>query len=442
MASDKSVNKNNESPSSSSDSESCVDESLKSIGSLKLDQLKRELRSAGIKFDDKMHKPELQAILCLCMLGYLASGQTANQDAVQTIAQWCKIPLPDLGKELDDRKMKRLGIPKWERVERLILNDLTSKSALRVPQRYTLTYLGTSFVISESRNNGKSTKKGGKIVISRGGKSISGESPTSQVEPKLDPEAVSPDVVNLLVSSIYNMIVVTRNVGRIHGYSPRDRKGLLEDLDDIPRIDNAAQLKDLLAASPTSSTKLLRWICDTYGSQFVVLSEDHRIRGFEADTPQFAVLGSTGEAPIIMRKSGNGDKPEGTLLFHGTSIANLLPILSDGFNSPKGLCLTAEPNHAMGYAQNMWLPKRAHWKHSPFQDYGVLLGCRVVAQEEPDPNEIAILEHPTLATVRYLFLIPPPRFGPPRKTVEISMLAGFKAIREGNGRTLGEQQAS
>jgi hypothetical protein len=65
-----------------------------------------------------------------------------------------------------------------------------------------------------------------------------------------------------------------------------------------------------------------------------------------------------------------------------------------------------------------------------------LLGCQVAGQEKPLPNESFLLEHRNLAAVRYLFLIPPPILGPARETITGPILAGFKAIRAGDGRTL------
>lgn len=59
-----------------------------------------------------------------------------------------------------------------------------------------------------------------------------------------------------------------------------------------------------------------------------------------------------------------------------------------------------------------------------------------MGQEKPLPNESLVLERQDLATVRYLFLVPPPVFGPARDTVVDLMLAGCEAIRKGEGRTL------
>ncbi|CZR63320.1 uncharacterized protein PAC_13217 [Phialocephala subalpina] len=408
MASD---NESTRSSDSGSESGGDVDASLRSISNLKLEHLKKELGKAGIKFEEKAPKPELQAILALWTLGRLVSGQTTNQDAAQTIEKWCKMPVPKLGEVMGKRKMKNYTkLTKWERVESLIKDEFDEPDDKSV------------------KSTAKSAKKSG----SRGGKSTAGESSSAQTESKLDPQEVSSDVVNLLVSSIYNMVVTTRKFGSIHGYGPKGCTALLDDLDSIPAIKDASHLKDLLAATRTSSMKLLRWICDTYGSRFVVLSDDNRIRGFETGIPQFAVLDDTGEAPAVTRMSDNG----GPLFFHGTSIASVLPILTDGFKASEGLCVTAGPNHAIGYAHNIWLKKRTYWKNSPYPNYGALLGCQIPGQEEPVANLQLNFTHPELVTVRYMFLIPPPKFGPTIETVEPAMLAGIKAIREGKGRSL------
>lgn len=283
--------------------------------------------------------------------------------------------------------------------------------------------------------------KTSKKAATRGGTAKSGKGSDTQIVPKPAPEDVDPAVFNLLISAVYNTVFITkRPPSYIRGYKTKEHKVLLEALDNIPLIEDTAQLENLLSGSSTPSTKALEQICEQYGSRFVVLHDKHHLRGFEDDLPQFAILGSTGEPSTVRRKAGDG--PGSALLFYGTPLANLLPILTDGFTYPDGLCAASEPNHAIAHAQNVWQHKRNYWKNSPFGKHGALLGLQVAAQEQPLLYEEIMIKYQTLATVRYLLLISPLAFGPLRKVVESLMLAGLKSIREGDGRSLGKELAT
>ncbi|KAF8848594.1 hypothetical protein BDZ45DRAFT_753644 [Acephala macrosclerotiorum] len=397
-----------------------LDLSLSSMAMLKLPELKKHLKKDGVSFNDNDQKADLQAITALWKLGKLVSGEKAPRDAVETTAEWCKMSVSDLKKVMDKRKVKyKEKEPRWTLLEHLIDDEFGS-----FDDKPTST-----------------AQKGSKKAATRGATPKSGKSSATQSVPKLAPEDIDPAVVNLLISAIYNSVFITKRApGNIRGYKTKEYKVLLEALDNIPLIEDAAQLEELLSGSSTASIKVLRQICEEYGSRFVALADKHRFPGFEDDLPQFAILGSTGEPSTVRRKSGHG--PSSALLFHGTPLDNLLPTLLNGFDYPDGLCVTSEPNHAVSRAQNIWQPKRSYWKNSPFENHAALLGLQVAAQEEPLPYEEIMIKHQSLATVRYLFLVPPPAFGPPRKIVESLMLAGLKSIREGDGRSLGKEEVT
>jgi hypothetical protein len=89
------------------------------ISKLRKDDLKERLMEAGIKFDDGLRVPELQAVCALYQQGIIGRGDTPDSNLVQVVSQWIKLSVSALIKLLNEKKLDTSG-HKWDHIEILI----------------------------------------------------------------------------------------------------------------------------------------------------------------------------------------------------------------------------------------------------------------------------------------------------------------------------------
>jgi hypothetical protein len=169
-----------------------------------------------------------------------------------------------------------------------------------------------------------------------------------------------------------------------------------------------------------------KWVMETCGSLLQEATGSLKIRGFPDDTPQFIVHKPEMQLQTAFeqRKSRLGSSK---LVFHGTPLPNLQPILQGGFKGGRdgAVWVAKDPLTSVGYALKgrMGGGRRmfygaggfgaANTPQSLYFSYGALLGCEFVDDRRFRKGFIVELDETTCTSdrhaimVRYVFLVPP-----------------------------------
>jgi hypothetical protein len=218
------------------------------------------------------------------------------------------------------------------------------------------------------------------------------------------------------------------------GLNPRNPNPMFAQ----PRINpvNSGQSQ----GPPSSMDEVKKWVIETCGGHLEEATGSMKIRGIPDDIPQFVVHKPATQLQTVFkdRKSRLGSM----LMFHGTPLPNLQPILQGGFR-PGVVWVAREPSWSIGFALKgqrhagrpggmaggyrdfMTLPQIEKLLQSPYCSYGALLGCeyveatgqwtgrgrgvgppRVRAGGGMQLGTACTYDHHAVM-VRYVFLIPP-----------------------------------
>ena len=135
------------------------------------------------------------------------------------------------------------------------------------------------------------------------------------------------------------------------------------------------------------------------------------------------------------------------ILFHGTSMDRLYPVLAQGLRvlsgTPlqkhgaahgTGIYLSREPSYAMSFASSARTVKAASAffnSRTDFNNVQVLLGCEHAGNDTGarSSSQIHVITDPTRVIVRYIFLVPPGAQMPKAQHLKIPMLSTFSTLR-------------
>jgi hypothetical protein len=209
-------------------------------------------------------------------------------------------------------------------------------------------------------------------------------------------------------------------------------------LDGLPKLRHCVETKWLGQPQQT----ILEWIRTTPRSYLIRAPPGFEIPGLPGTQQYLVANGPLSKQRQFDDAMGRTNSPVGRLVFHGTTISCLFPILCEGlrvmrgaravntvnYGKPNGIYLAEEPRTSTAYYSK---PIGRTWANSRFQNaeglgYHVLLACELA-------DETAQLVHvetdEAKVMVRYVILFPPGFPCPARATIEDGSKSVFSQLR-------------
>jgi hypothetical protein len=196
---------------------------------------------------------------------------------------------------------------------------------------------------------------------------------------------------------------------------------------------------------PPPMDDVKKWILETCGGNLEEATGSMKIRHFPDEIPQFVVHKPTMKLQTAFKDRKSKKRSGSRLMFHGTPLSNLQPILQGGFKGGHdgAVWIAREPSTSLMYAlKGMFtmfadeggsraaeledvlrvplvraLQPLANLVNSPYAAYGALLGCEYVEtrgsvgkgwlpRSGEDKEATSTRDHRAVM-VRYVFLLPP-----------------------------------
>lgn len=253
-----------------------------------------------------------------------------------------------------------------------------------------------------------------------------------------------PKVANLQVamirvhSSRYNHV-------SFPGCPERTSKDLLRCLENIPNFNNQSEVEKMLGSPDTEAGELLSWMFKNCGNDVIVASDHFEIRGMSKPVDQFLLIKPDKKRHQTFLNGMKKALSKSILLFHGTPLSNLYPILRDGFTPSYderfglGNFMAEEPKLSYDFAFKeaaSYRRYKASEKLESYSGWGVLLGCEVPGNGRPVedytnsiPSGVHVIEDLASIAIRYIFLLPPPyapQKMPARAVIRAQMMEAFQ----------------
>ncbi|KAL8745478.1 MAG: hypothetical protein Q9190_002388 [Brigantiaea leucoxantha] len=183
----------------------------------------------------------------------------------------------------------------------------------------------------------------------------------------------------------------------------------------------------------------LAWACTNYGGYLATASGPLRVPMFPQDH-QFILVNTSPALEKAFAAQYIAARSVFSVLFHGTSLDRLYPILRQGLRvcsgtslqrhgaaHGSGIYMAEEPSTSWGYARDA--PGVSALKWSNIKDMRVLLGCELAGVSTASYPGIHVISDPSRLVVRYVFLMPPSAQMPLARHVEPAMRSVFANLR-------------
>ena len=183
----------------------------------------------------------------------------------------------------------------------------------------------------------------------------------------------------------------------------------------------------------------LAWACTKYGGFLATASGQLRIPVFASDH-QYLLANSSAALEKAFAEEYRKAQSKSTVLFHGTSLDRLYPILSEGLRicsgtslqrhgalHGDGIYMAEEPETSWGYSRDA--PSISGLKWTNLKAMRVLLGCEYAGVSTARYQGIHVVSDPKKLIVRYIFLMPPNTKMPLARHVVPAMQSVFANLR-------------
>ena len=249
-----------------------------------------------------------------------------------------------------------------------------------------------------------------------------------------------PTVVGLLLAMVYAS-AKSGNLALLPGCPVPDATTITGLLDRLPLkteflVEKLTQTFKLLDGS---TANLLSWTCCSYRGFLVSATGQLRVPNLPAGTHQFVLANATPELEKAFAAHRAGPKQSPSrILFHGTSLDRLYPILCQGLRvcsgTPlarhgaargKGIYMADEPLTSWQYAASN---ATLNWRKSIYKNTRVLLGCEFLGTSQGSGG-IHVITDPSTLMVRYLFLFPTGSTAPLAAHMTPAMISGIASLR-------------
>ncbi|KAM0794147.1 hypothetical protein BDR22DRAFT_717550 [Usnea florida] len=189
----------------------------------------------------------------------------------------------------------------------------------------------------------------------------------------------------------------------------------------------------------TTIQPTLVWACTKYSGFLTTASGQLRIPTFPSDN-QYLLANSSAALEKAFADEYRKAQFKSTVLFHGTSLDRLYPILSEGLRICSGTSLQyngavhgvgiymgEEPKTSWDYSRDA--PSISGLKWSDLKATRVLLGCEFAGVSVARRPGIHVISDPRRLIVRYVFLMPPDAKMPAANHVVPAMQSVFANLR-------------
>ena len=189
----------------------------------------------------------------------------------------------------------------------------------------------------------------------------------------------------------------------------------------------------------TTIQPTLAWACTKYSGFLTTASGQLRIPDFPSDH-QYLLANSSAALEKAFADESTKAQFKSTVLFHGTSLDRLYPILSEGLRicsgtslqyhgavHGNGIYMAEEPKTSWDYSRDA--PSISGLKWTNLKAMRVLLGCEFAGVSVARHPGIHVISDPRRLIVRYVFLMPPNAKMPAANHVVPAMQSVFANLR-------------
>ena len=230
-----------------------------------------------------------------------------------------------------------------------------------------------------------------------------------------------PVVVDLLLTMVH-AAALTGNMAFLPGCPIKDTASIISLLNhQIPPVATLQTLSDLSpyhSGLSKSAIEFLVWTCHQYRGFLSSATGPLKIPSLPPNTQQF-LLANASPALESAFASRIGSAPT-QVVFHGTSLDRLFPILVQGLKICSGNTLLQRNGAVFGngiYVSDSTLTAWGYspvppasntgWRNSTLSGMRVLLGCELAGDQKPHSvgNDIFVVADESAIMVRYIFLM-------------------------------------
>lgn len=243
-----------------------------------------------------------------------------------------------------------------------------------------------------------------------------------------------PELVNFLVAFIFTGVTQNKDLAGLPHYPAKSIPALKQHLNALPAFETEQDLRDVL--QDHGSSEVLKWICDEFKDMFSIPTDEQKVPGLPDTVPQFIINQHPADRVATFQRSFAKAGSNSMLIFHGTNLDSVMPILKTGFRGE--VWMAEEPRVSYGYTQvHRQASVLPNMLNNPYTNFGALLGCEVAGNGKVISNwdgPIHARVDPKTIMPRYVFLIPAEHVGsqkdmPRRTDMEKTILAGFEDLR-------------
>jgi hypothetical protein len=249
-----------------------------------------------------------------------------------------------------------------------------------------------------------------------------------------------PTVMGLLLAMVYAS-AKSGNIALLPGCPVTDTTTITGLLDTLPPMTGftAESLTLTFKVLDSSIADLLSWACCSYRGFLVSATGQLRVPNLPAGTHQFVLANAKPELEKAFAAHRAGpSRSSSRILFHGTSLDRLYPILCQGLRvcsgTPlarngaargNGIYMADEPSTSWHYANSN---TTLDWGKSIYKNKRVLLGCEFAATSQGSGG-IHVISDPSTLMVRYVFLFPAAAAAPLAAHMTPAMISGIASLR-------------
>jgi hypothetical protein len=230
---------------------------------------------------------------------------------------------------------------------------------------------------------------------------------------------------------------------------PLDKDACLDVLRTLPTMEKLAKSKYFSVTVRNwhagRAELFLTWVCCSFKGFLTTATDKLRIPSLPPGTLQFVLANGAPMKELGFHTEFHANMQQSKVVFHGTSLDRLYPILHQGLKvmsgtplqvygaaSGAGIYLADEPSTSWIYADRS-TATRTNWSKSAIKNGRILLGCEMTSPSVAlRRGGIHVVTKESTVMVRYIFVVPTETTVLPiANHLTSSMMSVFKSLRSG-----------
>jgi hypothetical protein len=266
---------------------------------------------------------------------------------------------------------------------------------------------------------------------------------SAPLEVRLHNLLIDPHAIDLILTSLFTL-AVDANADTFLPHFPLPVAQLQLIINSFPPLTTLQSAKDLAEAIRgtdqygSSRESLLSYLCLRFRGLILTAPNGSKVPSMGTGVHQFLLVNSSQERELEFSNHYNSTNSS-SVVFHGTQIARIFPILCEGLRIANG---GLRLNGAM-YGPGVYCGDDAalslsysgttgpSWTNSSFGNMKVLLGCELAPLTAPTHTNTHVVTDDSRLLVRYVFLLPMTWSAPPKHHVEPAMATVYSMLRTG-----------